>query len=648
MQLTVPFSPLVLSVVLLGSYALSMWWLLKREQWKVLLALMALTAGAAWLHLYQIWELPPGLNDDEIKTLKSTHEYFYNRKIFVLAAQGPILPAILFQMPVVWWTDSVMWAMRAYPVVFGVLAVPLSYCVGRALLFGAIPSLVVATLVAVLPWSLFWGRVSWGGEIFFYQALLLAALGRIIWAKGGWIEVIIGALGLSGLLWEYTGAWSMLAMPFIGALVAFTWRQRALCIGVFALSIILWVPYLLNINEWWQYISTKAAVSQDKSVPLLTLIPEITNSMMAALQRTLRTFVYPEGNIYWISMHSVAIHPEVVLFVAGLGTLACLVRRSLLLTLGFLAGLAPSLLSFSGAASTHRMICSFMFISIACGGLFNFIPRIIKGAKGTIITAVLALPFLAVAGYQSVALFFSSAFWTQSDRIFLQSETLLSESIRLPVSNPLAAGPQINRFLDARGVPFSGVTNVYYDNLLPTTPMTLTLSPTLHTLIPLYTKSLPAERITSFGSGRFGTSIKAEFTASDIENWQKYGWTAERRCSDRVLKGLRVPIFLETNMLGWSTPCPHQSEVIFRAKWTGETKEISLVTFARAAIKVQTSRGTSVSSPPEARAIKKFTLHPGEEVTITVATVQGSSAWLAEGDDNDPQLLPLESFQPLP
>ena len=649
MQLQLPFSPLILSVILLGVYAFSAYWLLKRENWKTLTTLTILTLGAAWLHTYQIWEFPPGINDDEIKTLKSTHEYFTNRKIFVLAAQGPILHAVLFQMPLVWWTDSVMWAMRTYPIVFGVLAVPMSFCVGRSLLFGTIPSLVTATLVAVLPWSLFWGRISWGGEIFFYQALLLAALGRIIWCQGGKVEMVIGAIGLSGLIWEYTGAWSMLAMPFIGALVSLTWRQRALCLGIFALAIALWIPYLLNINEWWQYISTKVSVTQGKPATSLSLaLPEIANHVTLALQRTLRAFRHPEGNVYWISMHSVAIHPEIVLVVAGLGTFACLARRSIFITLGFLAGLTPALLSFNGAASTHRMICAFIFISIACGGFFNLASRLLKGKIGKALVSATAFSFVVIAGKDSVNLFFSSTFWSQSDRIFFQSETLLSESIRLPLSSPLTAGPQVGRLLDARGVANSGVRNLAYDSLLPTQPTTVTLSPALQTLIPFYTQALPAERITSFGSGQYGTSIKAEFTSSEVERWKKYGWTAERRCADRVLKGIRIPMFFITNALGWSEPCPGQSEVIFKAKWVREPKELSILTFGGASVKVETSGGTSIPSSTDIRAVKKFMLHPGETVTLTVTKFDGTLAWLAEGPDNDAALPPLESFQPIP
>jgi len=649
MQLQLPFSPLILSVIFLGAYTFCMWWLLRRERWSTLCALLLLTIGTAWLHTYQVFELPPGLNDDEIKTLKSTHEFFGNRKIFVLAAQGPILHAILFQMPIVWWTDSAWWAMRLYPIVFGILAVTVSFSVGRSLRFGIIPSFVTAALVATLPWSLFWGRISWGGEIIFYQALLLAALGRILWCDGGKVELVIGAIGLSGLLWDYTGAWSMLAMPFIAALIGHTLRQRALSLGVFALAVILWIPYLLNIQEWWQHISNKVSLTPTSTAPLsIAALQQRFEHLLGPFKQTLRVFLYPEGNVYWISMHSVAIQPTFVLAVAALGSIVSIGRRSVFLGLGFLAGLTPALLSFSGAPSTHRMMCAFLFISIACAAPFWFASKVSTGRAGQWLIGIIAVCFVGTATKQSVALFFSPSFWTESERIFFGSETLLTEGIRLPTSTPLAAGPQINRILDARGVEKPGFANLTYETLLPTRPSTIALSPAIQLLIPFYEGSLPKEHITTYGTVPDKASIKAEFSASDVEYWGKYGWTIERRCADRTLTGIRLPTFYVTNDLGWMEPCPMQRQIIFRAKWTREPTQLSLLTYRGTPVTIETSQGLKVTSSSTDQAPKQFTLHPNEIVTISVESSHGGLAWLMEGGERTSKLPRLESFQPVP
>lgn len=649
MQLQLPFSPLILSVILLGAYILCVWWLLRQERWWTLSALLALTIATALLHTHQIIELPLGLNDDEIKTLKSSHEYFGNRKIFVLAAQGPILHAILFQMPIVWWTDSAWWAMRLYPIVFGILAVPVSFSVGRSLRFGIIPSFVTAALVATLPWSLFWGRISWGGEIIFYQALLLAALGRILWCDGGKIELVIGALGLSGLLWDYTGAWSMLAMPFIAALIGHTLRQRALSLGVFVLAVILWIPYLLNIQEWWQHISNKVSLAPTSAAPLsIAALQQRFDHLLGPFKQTLRAFLYPEGNVYWISMHSVAIHPQFVLVVAALGAIISLVRRSIFLALGFLAGLTPALLSFSGAPSTHRMMCAFIFISIACAAPFWLASKVSASRAGQWLVGITAACFVASATSQSVSLFFSPSFWTESERIFFGSETLIAESIRLPTTTPLAAGPQINRILEARGVENPGFVNLTYETLLPTRPMTIALSPAIQPLIPFYEGALPKERITTYGAVRDKPSIKAEFSASDVDHWAKYGWTLERRCADRTLTGVRLPVFFITNDLGWAEPCPGQREIILKAQWTREPTELSLITYRGTPVTIETSQGLKVTSSSTDQAPKQFTLHPNEIVTISVESSHGGLAWLMEGGEHTSKLPRLESFQPVP
>jgi hypothetical protein len=648
MQLQLPFSPLILSVIFLGAYIFCMWWLLRRERWSTLCALLLLTIGTAWLHTYQVLELPPGLNDDEIKTLKSTHEFFGNRKIFVLAAQGPILHAILFQMPLVWWTDSTWWAMRTYPIVFGILAVPISYSVGRALRFGITPSFVVAALVAILPWSLFWGRISWGGEIIFYQALLLAALGRIIWCDGGRNEVVIGALGLSGLLWDYTGAWSMLAMPFIAALVGHTLRQRVLCLGVFALAITLWIPYLLNIGEWWQHISNKVSVGAGAPTPSsVEGLQQRFDHVMMTLRQTLRAFYYPEGNVYWISMHSVAIHPIFVLAVAALGVVVSLVRRSLFVVLGFMAGLTPALLSYSGAPSTHRMMCAFIFVSIACGALFQSVAQALKGKAGSLANAAIALVFIGATGYQSFTLFFSEDFWKESNRIFFTSETALAETIRLPASPPVAAGLHVNRLLDAREVRLSGSTNMCFEHLAPTEPMTLAITTPLYPIVPFYLDNLPPEQVTSFGKGPYGTSVKAVFNESEVARWQKFGWTAERRCANNTLTNIHLPMFYLPHELGWRDLCYNQREVKMKAEWLREPTELSLVTSGGARVRLETSSGTALPPSTESRTERKVTLHPGEVVTITAESVHGSSTWLVEGSGPGAKIPKLESFRPV-
>ena len=323
------------------------------------------------------------------------------------------------------------------------------------------------------------------------------------------------------------------------------------------------------------------------------------------------------------------------------------VRRSLFLVLGFLAGLTPALLSFSGAPSTHRMMCAFIFIPIACGASFQLTERFIRSGLGRRINTTLAIAFIGVTSYQSILLFFSDKFWAESNRIFFNSETALAESIRLPTSPPLAAGLHINRILEARNVPMSGVVNMSLEHLAPPQPMTLAISPALYSLVPFYKENVPAECVSSFGIGPYETSIKVEFTEAEVERWRRYGWTAERRCSDRTLYDIHLPFFYLPNELGWRDPCPNQREVVMKAKWLRERTELSLVTFRGASVKLETSSGLRIPASTEQRSERKITLAPGEIVTITVTSVHGSSAWLEEGSGQDAKIPKLESFEPI-
>src|SRR5207247_805876 len=101
-----------------------------------------------------------------------------------LLAEGctdvPILLNALFQAQLVPVLGPGRWAIRSYSLVTGVLATAVAFAVARAMGFSLIPSFAVGAFVAVLPWSLFYGRVSFGGELIFHELLLLAALARLI------------------------------------------------------------------------------------------------------------------------------------------------------------------------------------------------------------------------------------------------------------------------------------------------------------------------------------------------------------------------------------------------------------------------------------------------------------------------------------
>lgn len=117
-----------------------------------------------------------------------------------------------------------------------------------------------------------------------------------------------------------------------------------------------------------------------------------------------------------------------------------------------------------------------------------------------------------------------------------------------------------------------------FEHLAPTEPMILAISTPLYPIVPFYLDNLPPEQVASFGKGPYGTSVKAVFNESEVARWQKFGWTAERRCANNTLTNIHLPTFYLPHELGWRDSCYNQREVIMKAEWLREPTELSLVT----------------------------------------------------------------------
>jgi hypothetical protein len=635
LQLVFPAPPIILTFLLLGIYTFSIWWLLREERSRHLYILLIITLVATALRLHNIYDLPPGLNDDEVKTLKGAKEFLDNRRISTLGVEGPYLLSILFQVPLATTLDSTFWSMRLYPIISGALAVPISFAVGRAMLSGALPSFALSLLVATMPWSLFWSRISWGGEIIFNQTILLAALGRIIWRGGGKIEMCIGAVGLAGMLWDYTGAWAMLGMPFVAFLLAKNLRQRALCLGMGGIALLLWVPWILEMSAWGQHVSTKVTRSYAPD----SYLGIISSFFEGPVRLALRTFLLPEGNVYWISMHSVAIHPLIVLIAATLGLMTGSVRRSAFLFMGFCGGLVPTLASFQGAASTHRMITCFIFISISCAAFLDLLERRVPRASTG---RILLTGFIIVASLQGTSQFFSERFWEGSSRIFMRSETLLSESIRLPVRRRTIVDGEIFRFLEARNTQNHGLTSLTYETMRPQGATDYGLSSSIGIFRDFLSEALPSNQTSRFDGADDRASLHASLSESDATTWSQYGWRVERVCGEQKLESAHIPVFLVEPQVNWALGCAQHRENIFSATWTREPTELNLQVIGQVPVKVSSSMGTSIEKAASDPSPIKLSLSRGEQVTITVGAVHGGIVRLLEGR----KLPQLTSFKP--
>src|SRR5262245_41014600 len=175
-----------IAVLIIAGYALALWWLLRGEQPWTFACLIGLVGLALSLHLVLTSEYPPGLNEDEPKILRCATEALHKGDLFRESCiHIPYLLTNVFVAPLEPYLCANRWTTRSYSLVTGVLATPVAFATARAFGLAVAPSLAVGGLVAVLPWSLLYGRMMFGGELIFHQLLLLAALARLVWKQGG-------------------------------------------------------------------------------------------------------------------------------------------------------------------------------------------------------------------------------------------------------------------------------------------------------------------------------------------------------------------------------------------------------------------------------------------------------------------------------
>jgi hypothetical protein len=635
-QLPVPVT--VLAIVLLIARILATLWLLRMEARGHLKGLFFLTLGAAVLRLLWIYDLPPGLNEDETKTLRQAMSSGSSTDMLLPGIEAPILHAILFQLPIANGLKSLFWGSRLYPLVCSIIGVPLAFVIGRSLQFSARTSYLLTLLVTVLPWSLFWSRLPWGGEIIFYQLLLVAAVSRIIWRDGGWRDVLVGIVGLSGLLWEYTGAWSMASIPVIGFILAFGIRGRLRCLSILLGAILLWLPYMLRARHWVHYITEKVS-SPAGSFSSQNLVNHYTQQ----LTRCIEVFWTPTGNTSWLSMHSVAIHPYLVLATAVIGLFTLAPRKALFTLGGFSAGLLPVLVSGSSAPSTHRIICSYLFISIASVALFHRLERLLARPSGKLISGLLAAGFAVSVTIASLKIFLSDEFWRNAEGgVFLHGETLLSEALEPTKDFPaILAGSVVVRAEVTKDTQLLSMLS--YGNWLPASQSIYGFSREFENLLPVYSAALPSDQVRVFGGADYPKSFTAQFSAKDVAAWNAYGLALTIDCKDGTeAQTFRVPVvMIEEALNGFRLYCKGTHEYRYRATWVGPPTDLILV--HSPAIRVLTSSPNALRDGDKMR----FSVATGEplELTITFPNSNGI-ARLLMGGESASRLPPLSSFTP--
>ncbi|MCX8072565.1 MAG: hypothetical protein N3C12_08960 [Candidatus Binatia bacterium] len=340
----------LLTVGIVLTYIWSLGVLLPGERTQVRIWLFVLVVSGLALRLVALREFPPGMIEDEPKDLAAALDTLKDKRVYAARGSGlPLLPQTLFEGQLVPVLGPNRESMRIYSAVTGAFAAPVAYALARALAFSVSASLVYACLVVTLPWSLYYGRVSVGGELIFHQLLLLAALARLVFASGGWREALVAAFGQILLFYDYFAGRLFVPFSMLAAVIA-PRRRRFFIVVALLVAIAAWVPYILSSpNHLW-------APSNEQ--------PNLDPSgLLAGGLVVLKSFVWPLALDTWFSVRSAAVHPLVVVLAACIGGVTVLARPRLASFLwgGFLLGIAPAVGTY---ASTRRMIMGYPFLGL--------------------------------------------------------------------------------------------------------------------------------------------------------------------------------------------------------------------------------------------------------------------------------------------
>lgn len=581
------------------TYVTALWWLLRREPAVAFVGIAALCSVALATRVWYTTDFPDGLIEDEPKFLRCAGEALQGGNIFGESCIGiPLLLGSVFEAQLVPLVGPNRWAIRSYSMITSVLAVAAAFAVGRTLGLHVAPSLVISAAVAAFPWSIFFGRISLGGELVFHQLLLLAALIRLVWATGGWVEVAFGSVALCALLYDYFVGRVMVGVTLIAVGMA-RGRYRRLCLAILAFAFLGWLPHLLGPHQYASIGFTGRGTGAALAVKPLA-------ALRANALATLTALVRPLGRDDWFTIRSAAMHPPWFLALALLGSFTG-VRRGLFLWAGFLGALAPSILSDGMFPSTHRMLMAYPFIAIAAACAVDLLPwRWLR--------VPVALLVVAVSAIQGMLLYFSPQFWPAESRDMFDSErTAVVDSLPLPPHPHIILmkhlryqfGPRMlfDKNYELHTVenwfPPKGVATVYaFDRLAGP-------------LRPFYEHLVGLDRVHAFGR-----AFSVTMEANDWSWLREHGWSYEARCGNDVRR-TQVPV-LYHELLGFETmqcndPITHR----WQGRWLGPTQDLRL--FFNGAAEITTTHGVALQRQGF-EANLDFVAQPNDDIRITVVT----------------------------
>jgi hypothetical protein len=577
-----------------GGAALALWWMLRRERGTTLAALAALGAAALALRLLYLDDYPRGLNEDEPKVLAAAMAALRDGRLLAESTISvPVLMHVLFQATLVPLLGVGHWTIRLYSLVGGVLCIPAAFAAARAMRLSVVASLGGAALIAVLPWALFYSRVMQGAELTFQQLLLLAALGALIWRRGGWPEALLGAGALAWILYGYWSTRAMLPMPLLAAALA-RGRRRLWCLAVLA-GVLLYLPYPRANPE-------SVYVAQGLQPSLLSAADPAT--LAARTLETLQSFVDPVAQDGWLTVRAGALHPPLLLILALAGALSGW-RRAAFLLGGFALGLVPTVLAW-GPPSTHRMMMAFPFVALAAAAACDdLVPR--RRWRGLAVALL-----VGATGLWSVRLYFSDDFWLPESRWQFDPErTALVASLPLDAGRPVILMRQVTQFREPRRLLAADDRTLTVENWLPPPSGGLyAFTADAVGLRPLYAALLGAERVRAFGR-----AFTVDVPPGDWAGLRTHGWSYCARCGATVARGV-VPTLQQMGIGFADLECAPASTHTWAARWNGAAARVQVHGGERV-VTVETPHGRGEGLDVE------VDVAPGDEVRVTTTAEPG-------------------------
>lgn len=547
-------SPILwIGIGIVCAYLLALWGLLRREPLRTRLALLVLTAAVfasrvVWYDVY-----PPGLHEDEPKLAVCSHQLWMGGRWRAEGCTGlPALLWVVFRAPLQEWFGPTRWALRAYSVATGTAAIPVAFALARRIGFDPWLAGAAAALLGFLPWSLFYGRVNFGGELVFHQFLLLAGIATLVFRSGSLcFGLFLAVLGQSLLLYDYFVGRLFAPFALLAAMIA-KGRARLLCLLVPVLSLLAWLPYLTDRPV---YVLGPRGLAP----PVTDLVLRLPQRLFAALQ----VFILPlctEASA--ISLRAAAVHPPAVLALAVLG-LAFLFRRQprlgLFLSGGFCLGVLPAVVTAHMGVSSHRLLMAYPFVALAAVAALQPLsePRARK-------LAVFAL-VLTAAG-QSLHFFFSPRFWYETSRLHYGWEnTQLLEAVPRPAPG---------RVYWATGLAYWGSWRAYFDPSFQLLTMADWI-PEAHGPT-LYLFSAHAEFAKGFfrdwlGPDRMhevGRAFAVRAEPADRQKFERNGWSYAAACDGEAFFS-DVPAPFQPRGLVPLPRCRGETLELWRGVWRG-------------------------------------------------------------------------------